>query len=103
MIKTEYKTYQKIVSEEVANKMFCDYCKKEIKYQEKFIKVSSSHFDWGNDSCDSFQNSDVHEYCLQNYLKWLFSNESTLCSLHNRDDWKVEIKTDICYIKGMDE
>lgn len=100
MIKTEYKTYQKIVSEEVANKMFCDYCKKEIKYQEKFIKVSSSHFDWGNDSCDSFLSSDVHEECLQNYLKWLFSKKSIIYSLCNANDWKVNLRTELCDIKG---
>lgn len=103
MIKTEYKTYQKIISEEVATKMFCDYCKKEIKFKEKYINVTSSHSDWGNDSVDSFQSSDVHEECLQNYLKWLFSEKSILCSLHNARDWEVKIETDFCNIKGDDK
>lgn len=103
MIKTEYKTYQKTVSEEVATKMFCDYCKKEIKFKEKYINVTSSHSDWDNDSIESFQSSDVHEECLQNYLKWLFSEKAILCSLYNARDWKVEIETDFCNIKGDDK
>lgn len=100
MIRTEYKTYQKTVSEEVATNMFCDYCKKEIKNREKYINVISSHQDWGNDSIDSYKDADLHEECLQNYLKWLFSKKSILCSLNNADDWKVEIKTDYCNLKG---
>lgn len=99
MIKTEYKTYMKEVREEVETEMFCDFCKKKIDYKEKYVVVTSSHNDWGNDSIDSFQDSDVHEKCLQKYLKWLFSEESLLCSLHNARDWKIEIETDVCNLK----
>lgn len=102
MIKTEFRTYTKEVSEEVGTEMFCDFCKNKIKNQEKYIIVTSSHDDWGNDSIDSFQSSDVHEKCLQNYLKWLFSDESILCSLNNARDWKVKIETDWCNL-GSDK
>ncbi len=100
MIRTEFKTYMKEVKEEIGKEMFCDFCKEKIKYKERFINIISSHNDWGNDSVDSFQSSDVHEKCLQNYLKWLFSEKSILCSLKNADDWKIEMETDWCNLKG---
>lgn len=96
MIKTEFKTYMKEVKEEVATKMFCDYCGKEIKNKSKFINVRSSHNDWGNDSVDSYKDADLHEECVQEYLKWLFSEKSIIASLKNARDWSIEIETDWC-------
>ena len=37
----------------------------------------------------------VPKICLQEYLKWIFSKDSIISSLHNREDWKIEINTDV--------
>lgn len=103
MIKTEYKKYMKEVHEEVETCMYCDYCEKEIRNGKGFINVISSHNDWGNDSIESYKNADVHKECLQKYLKWLFSEDSTLYSLYNAYDWKIEIETDVCVINNKEE
>ena len=101
MYKTEYKTYMKEVKEEIATKMFCDFCEKEIHNGDKYLNVTSSHNDWGNDSIDSWKSADVHEECLQEYLKWLFSKDSIISSLHNRNDWKIEIDTEWCDVPSI--
>ena len=41
MIKTEFKTYMKEVSEEVGTEMLCDFCKNKIKFQDLQITIAS--------------------------------------------------------------
>lgn len=54
-----YKKVSHIVSKEVCVDIYCDICNKKIDTKDKFYEITTSHFDWGNDSIDSINNHDV--------------------------------------------
>lgn len=39
-------------------KRICDFCQKEIDCSNWF-RITTSHHDWGNDSCDSIEHKDA--------------------------------------------
>lgn len=94
MLEYKTKTYMKKVTEKVETNMYCDYCGEEIKNGSKFIYITSSHNDWGNDSCDSFKEADLHEECWKKYVDELFTNKPICASLKNRNNWNIHIETE---------
>lgn len=47
-------------------KVVCDICKKDIDWSRFYYKVTTGHYDWGNDSCDSVEDKDIcSNECLE--------------------------------------
>lgn len=61
MIKDNYEVKEHIVVDKVlvSRQMFCDVCEKEITKGVGYYEVTTHHNDWGNDSIDSYDYSDV--------------------------------------------
>lgn len=53
----EYKSIEKIVKAEKLATIKCDFCGKEIT--GKFWQLTTHHYDWGNDSVDSYARFDL--------------------------------------------
>lgn len=61
----------------VSNQIYCDECKKLIAettvsppmYDVQYWEVTTGHYDWGNDSCDSIER---YQYCSRDCLKKAF-------------------------------
>ena len=61
----------------VGHQIYCDECEKLISetidsspmYDVQYWEVTTGHYDWGNDSCDSIEN---RQYCSRNCLKKAF-------------------------------
>lgn len=67
MIKEKYDERLVVSRTTVEKKCFCDICKSEI--DGGYWKVSTSHLDWGNDSCESYEYKDVCSIeCLNSIL-----------------------------------
>ena len=77
----------KEITEEVTHKVVtvkalkCDCCGK--KFKGKFWKLTTHHYDWGNDSVDSYYNMDLcSPTCVRKQLKEYFEeceNSTTQC------------------------
>lgn len=73
---TEVKTITQTI--EVGKKIICDCCEKVIAERTKesnssvsanCFAVTTGHYDWGNDSCDSIEH---HDYCSVECLQKAF-------------------------------
>jgi hypothetical protein len=53
----KYKRIEKTVSTEIIAGVKCDICGKEIT--GKYWRLTTHHHDWGNDSVDSYEHSDL--------------------------------------------
>ena len=42
----------------------CDNCNKKIIDKEKYFKVKTGHYDWGNDSVESIEYKDICDDCI---------------------------------------
>lgn len=95
MIKTERKTITTKREEESITEASCDYCLKQldlVKEQyyncekdsiviDKYIELTTSHSDWGNDSVDSIE---CYQFCcVECCLEWIKKNKKELES-HTR-------------------
>ena len=56
------------VKEKFLGRTVCDICKKEI-HKTAHYEVTTGHHDWGNDSIESINNSDI---CSDDCLKVVF-------------------------------
>ena len=84
-IKREYETKTHTVTEKVLVKetRFCDICGNEIK-GGSYWNVATHHNDWGNDSCDSYEQFDIcSKECLrkefEEYLEDSDNEDNTMC------------------------
>lgn len=81
------KTQKTVVDEKLIG-IRCDICGKEIEHSDKrlgyrdkslravrYAECYHNHYDWGNDSCESYDYSDV---CLGCLGKWLDGEEKYL-------------------------
>ena len=59
------------VTKDVFVKMICDVCKKEIDTKKMHYDVTTGHREWGNDSIESVEHSDIcSAKCLQEMVDW---------------------------------
>lgn len=73
---------------EIPISLICDKCKKEILNEEDYKEpsknfilvnkvyyyITTHHNDWGNDSVDSYEYSDICEDCLVDFVKEYFKS-----------------------------
>lgn len=85
-VKKEYETKTHMVTEKVLVKetRYCDICGKEIGEYESYWELTTHHSDWGNDSCDSYENFDVcSKECMrekfEEYLESSDNKYNTMC------------------------
>lgn len=67
-IKREYEVKTHTVTERVCIKetMHCDVCHNVIDDNGPYWELTTGHYDWGNDSCDSIEHFDIcSEACLR--------------------------------------
>lgn len=75
------KKVMKEVEEVIRTDIVCDVCKKTILSKDtepihfcdeklvSYYEVMTGHNDWGNDSCDSYENSDICTDCIGKYFE----------------------------------
>lgn len=76
----DYIEKTKICKEPIVEYLYCDACNKLI-YKRRigerngwtgntvsWYRVTTGHYDWGNDSCDSVENNDICAECLPTLL-----------------------------------
>lgn len=69
----EYKTTERIVKKERIVGIKCDICQKEIT--GKYWQLTTHHHDWGNDSIDSYEHSDIcSRKCINKALNDYINN-----------------------------
>ena len=57
----------------------CDVCGKEFK--GKHWELTTGHYDWGNDSCESIEHYDLcSEDCIRNKIKDYFEDCDDYCT-----------------------
>lgn len=62
-------TVTKTVTEKILLSTRCDVCGHEIPKGTKYWRLTTSHGDWGNDSCESFEHFDLCSLgCIQTKL-----------------------------------
>lgn len=68
-----YKAKEVSVIREILVGISCDICNKDISHKEYYYKVTTGHYDWGNDSHESIEDKDIcSDGCLQKeFLKYL--------------------------------
>lgn len=82
MIKKITKKVTREVDETISSVGICDICGKEFNYEEKgyakvkiatYYHITTGHYDWGNDSCDSIEYTDACcDECLSRFTQeWL--------------------------------
>lgn len=72
-LKQKFEIKEHVVTEQVLveEKMVCDICGHEIKHRRGYWYVTTHHHDWGNDSCESYEEFDV---CSVECLKEKFND-----------------------------
>lgn len=85
MIKKITKKVLKEVEEIESEVIICDVCGKELRYTQKtfmgsvaeYYKITTGHYDWGNDSCESIEHKDACcDECLSIFTqKWLKNSD----------------------------
>lgn len=85
-LKQKFETKEHLVTEQVLveEKMICDICGHEIKRRRGYWYVTTHHHDWGNDSCESYEEFDVCSVeCLKekfnDYCEESFGDIGTKC------------------------
>lgn len=78
-----YEEKEVLTTKKTLVKLECDVCKKDITDPQNgyYYKVTTSHNDWGNDSCESYEYRDIcSDECLQEDFKsYLKSDDQTKC------------------------
>lgn len=70
---------------ELVNERYSD-CEKDSKVIHRYVSLTTSHHDWGNDSVDSIES---HEFCsMKCCLKWITEHEKELKS--NTREFNIE-------------
>ena len=82
MVKREHKLKRYLKTEKVlvSEKRYCDICNKEIT--EGHWEVTTGHYDWGHDSCESIQKKDV---CSMNCLNDVMSEYA----IDSNSEWNM--------------
>ena len=85
---TECKKIKKVVEEEVTTGIKCDFCGKMIPPMQgdcdntrtPFYHIKTHHYDWGNDSIDSYEEFDACsiECALRKTKVYLIENYETI-------------------------
>ncbi len=80
---------EKIVEKKERNLEYirCDCCNKKV---ENYFKVTTSHNDWGRDSCDSIETKEICISCIDEFLS------SYIKEMSDTGDIEIEKKR-ICY------
>ena len=85
-VKKEYEIKTHTVTEEVLVKetKYCDVCGKEIESRESYWSLTTHHYDWGNDSCESYEYFDIcSKDCMrkkfEEYLEDSNNGYNTMC------------------------
>lgn len=85
-LKRKFETKEHVVTEQVLveEKLICDICEHEIKRRRGYWHVTTHHSDWGNDSCESYEEFDVCSVdCLKDkfndYCEESFGDIGTKC------------------------
>lgn len=86
-IKKEYMEVTHTVTESIVvnETRYCDVCNGVIKDNESYWEVTTHHHDWGNDSCESYEDFDIcSEVCLREkfdeYIRESMANDwNTKC------------------------
>ena len=85
-VKKEYKVMTHTVTENVLVKetRICNVCNKEIEKGKAYWVLTTHHYDWGNDSCDSYEQFDIcSKECLrkefEEYLEDSDNEDNTMC------------------------
>ncbi len=60
---------------ELINESYAN-CKKDSKVLNRYVKLTASHHDWGNDSVDSIK---TYQFCsIKCCLEWIIAHEKEL-------------------------
>lgn len=61
MRKNDYEIKEELVTHKkfIRSNLFCDVCNKRIEHKSNYYTLSTGHYDWGNDSCESIENFDI--------------------------------------------
>ena len=70
----------------------CDNCHKKIKLGDKYYWITTGHGDWGNDSVDSINNSDICKDCVNDYIIDYMNSERMQKSFTPY----IEVKSELC-------
>jgi hypothetical protein len=91
MINKITKKVVKEVEQVVSEEFVCDVCGKKGNYRSEtcgsryesaiYYRVTTGHYDWGNDSCDSIENKDAccTDCLLRIFSEWL-NDKDVKCS-----------------------
>lgn len=85
MVKTKYEEKTRTVTDKVpvSEKRYCDICGKEITGPH--WQIETGHYDWGNDSCESWDNQDVCSVECLAKVHDRYVKDST------RSDWNTQV------------
>lgn len=99
----EYKVIKRLEKRSVVVGIVCDICGKPIppsqRYELKpFYKITTGHFDWGNDSCDSVETKDACSPACAiklaaKYLNDTYSGQnSAYIQIEHRNSWVMPVE-----------
>lgn len=70
--------------------VYCDYCDVEIPIDSKFYHITTGHYDWGHDSCESVEYKQIcSSDCLVKYITYNYTENH---GLHRSDSQFCEIE-----------
>ena len=90
-VKREYEIKTHTVTERVMVKetTYCDICGGEINADNGYWELTTHHYGWGNDSCDSYEHFDA---CSETCLKAKFSEYIKESSKYDEYGMCFEVK-----------
>lgn len=81
----EHKTIEKTIRTEKLVAIKCDICGKEIT--ENFWQLTTHHYDWGNDSVESYERFDL---CSRECINRALDDYMDACKMSNTQCFELE-------------
>ena len=67
-----YKEVERIINDEVLESVTCDICNARIGKGVLYFDITTGHYEWGNDSCESIES---FQACCSECLKRFIDND----------------------------